>query len=179
MGMARRHRLGPWHAGAVARRTTWARSQQTVSIATGTAFDNVDLLANFRADGGTTDGCTVARIHFRMNTTSAMTPGDAFGFGIFRGQNTDVGTSVVGAPNPTSDPYEDWLYWTVFGAQVSAGSGPGYFPGGAGAPYEIDVRAKRKIPQLQQTLIASWGLVTVTTSPLVVQFSASVLLMLP
>jgi len=178
--MARRHRSTPWHAGAVARRTTWARSFGTVSLAAAGTYINDDLLANFRTDGGTTDGCTVTRIHMRLAVQSAVAATDTFFFGIFRGQNTDIGTSVAGAPNANTDPYEDWLYWSQFLANdATGGAGNGYFPGGPGAPYEIDVRAQRKIPQLQQTLVASFGQSAAGAYPLLLAYSASVLLKLP
>jgi hypothetical protein len=169
------------HAGVIARRTAWARANGVVTLANGTSWINTDLLANFRVDGGTTDGCTVGRIHVRLHTTTAIAAGDAFYWGIFRGQNSDVGTSVVGSPSASADPYEDWMYWTEFtaGPGAGAGAGPGYFPGGTGASYEVDIRAKRKIPQLQQTLIMSTGLAGVATYPFTVAYAISTILILP
>jgi hypothetical protein len=152
-----------------------------MSNASAATWDTIDLLAAFKAAGGVQQGVTVARIHLRIACITAVNPNDEFGIGIMRGQNTDVGASVVGAPNPVADPYEDWLFWSVFFASTpaaGAGAGPQYFAGGANN-VTFDIRAKRKLPELQESL----NLVTVqpqaVTYPVQFGYSSSVLLMLP
>jgi hypothetical protein len=146
----------------------------TSSLGNAAAYENFDLLANFKTDGGVTQGVTVARIHCRMTRTSALTSGDVYDWGIFRGQNADVGLSVVGAPNASADPYEDWMFWESIGTGHELAEQPG---GGNTRVY--DIRAKRKLLQLQEVLVLSHGTANVTTFPLTVFFSGSVLLMLP
>jgi hypothetical protein len=138
----------------------------------------VDLLANFKADGGTQQGVTVARIHLRLAIVNAPAAGDQLALGIIRGQNTDVGVTVLGAPTPSADPYEDWMYWSIFTGCNQPGAGTTIFPGG-GNVYEADIKAKRRLPDLQQSL----NLVTNTpvsgAFPQQVVYNASILLMLP
>jgi hypothetical protein len=173
------HRLArSAHRTAVRRRTTWARSIGTLSNAAAGTYDTVDLLGQFKTAGGTTFGCTVARIHLRLSQVSVPTIGDELGIGIIKGQDTDVGVTIAGAPQPVTHPYEDWLWWSVFFACDQPGAGSHMFPGGSGC-YEVDVRAKRKLEDLDECL----NLVSVNpvagTFPAQFDYSASVLLMLP
>ena len=176
--MARRRRSTPVTHVLERRRTTWARHSDTVSLASNTTYVNDDILASFKADGGSTQGVTIARIRMRLAVTTITGAGDSFYLGILRGQNTDVGTTVAGAPNPQADPYEDWLYWSQFVAGNQGGASDPYFPGG-GNTYEIDIKAMRKIPELQQVLLLSVGTSSSATYPLQIVVSTSTLLMLP
>jgi hypothetical protein len=172
MRHVRRHPTG---IGANRRRTTWARSTGTLSNASAATWDTIDLLAGFRTSGGTTAGCTIARIHLRLAMVTGVAADDQLALGVLRGQNTDVGVTVAGAPTPSADPYEDWMYWSVF----TASSAPiCMFPGG-GNVYEVDIRSKRKIPELQQTLTIVANTPAAGAFPQQCVFSASILLMLP
>ena len=161
------------------RRTTWARSTGLMTTASAATYQTVDLLAAFKAAGGTTFGCTVARIHLRLAVVSAVVVADQFSIGIIKGQDTDVGVTVAGAPQPITHPYEDWLYWSSFFANVGSGSGAGFFPGGTGASYEVDIKAKRKLQDLDENLNIVLSAQVAGTFPVQVDYSASVLLMLP
>jgi len=160
------------------RRTTWARSFGTMSNASAATWDTVDLLANFKADGGNQQGVTVARIHLRLAEVTVPAAGDQFSVGIIRGQNTDVGVTVAGAPSPVLDPYEDWMYWSLFTACNQPGAGSHMFPGGGGC-YEVDIKAKRRFEELQQSLNLVTSAPVSGAFPQQIVYSASVLLMLP
>jgi hypothetical protein len=167
--------MTPWNAQAVARRTTWARYQFTVGLAAAATYTAVDLLSNFKVDGGVTQGCTVARIHHRQTVTTAVTASTGqLAWGIMRGQNSDVGVSVVGSPQPIADPYEDWLFWEVDNADFESNLEPG-----AANVMVRDIRAKRKLAELQQALLWVVGPTAGLTYPATIAVSGSVLLMLP
>jgi hypothetical protein len=160
------------------RRTTWARDNLTPTpIATGNHWETSDLLATFKSSGGNQQGVTIGRIHLRISIWSAVAEGDQIAIGVIRGQDTDVGTSVVGAPNPIANPYEDWLFWGVYTASDAGGSGV-YSPHGLTNVLEFDIRAKRKLMNLDEQLQLVVMAAVVATS---VSYSASVstLLLLP
>jgi len=156
------------------RRTTWARgSGGAVFAAPG--YQTFNLLNDYVAAGGPSAGVTVARTHLYLSFASAPAPGDVFGVGIIRGQNTDVGLNVVGAPRPITDEFEDWAYWEVpIASLIEVGSLTGaYYPWNI---FRLDLKAMRKIPELQM----SFNLVLQsTTGTDIVNWSASTLLMLP
>ena len=173
MSVHRRHNFSRG-SGANRRRTTWARQIGTLSNASAATWATADLLAAFKTGGGTTFGCTVARIHLRLSVITAVVASDNFTVGVIKGQDTDVGTTIAGAPQPLTHPYEDWLYWSAF----AAGTGATIFPGG-GNTYEIDIRAKRKLEELNENLNIVGVTSNAGTFPQQVDYSASVLLMLP
>jgi len=110
---------------AARRRTTWATFDDSVSVAT----------------GGT---------HYRMTQTSAGTAADRFYLGIVRGQNEDVGADIAGAPRPLNDFYEDWAFWSCYTSATLSGAGPtwGVY---ANNVLDLDLRSRRKLPELQMT----------------------------
>jgi len=156
------------------RRTTWARSVGTLSNASAATSITSDLLAQFKTGGGTVFGCTVARIHLRLNALTAVAASDNFAVGVIKGQDTDVGATIAGAPTPITHPYEDWLWWSSFYADTNGH----FFPGG-GNVYEVDIKAKRKLSELNENLNIVAVSTNATAFPQQVDYSASVLLMLP
>ena len=174
MARGSRHRLTPWNASAVRRKTQWARFNFTLSHAAAATYIGTDLLTNFKTDGGVTQGCTVARIHVRITVTSQTTAAGNVAWGIMKGQNTDVGASVVGSPQPIADPYEDWLWWEVDYADALASLEPG-----SANVLVRDIRSKRKIDRVQETLLLVTGPNAGITFPSTWAVSGSALLMLP
>ena len=164
--------------GAGRRRTTWARSIGVISNAAAATYSTVDLLAEFKAAGGVQQGVTVGRIHLRWSNTSACAASDEMALGVIRGQNTDVGVSVAGAPEPVADPYEDWLFWSVYYGCGNGGGGSFFYPHGSNAN-EVDIRAKRKLEDLQMSLNLVVRNPISAAFPAVLDYSASVLLLLP
>jgi len=161
--------------GAPRRRTTWARNSGTATFAAA-GYHTFDLLSAYTALGGPVAGITVARTRLLVSVATNPAAGDSLGIGVLRGQNTDVGLSIAGAPNVITDTFEDWAFWSVYFGGAAAQTGVSYFEHGTGAMIEIDVRAKRKMPELQQ----SWNLVIQSTNGTdIVNWSSSTLLMLP
>src|ERR1700726_178824 len=171
-------RAHPMRRGTARRRTTWARSLGTITNAAVGGYGTVDLLAEFKAAGGVQQGVTVGRILLRWAHTTLVATGDEFAIGVIRGQNTDVGTSIAGAPEPVADPYEDWLYWSVHYACSMAGAGAQFYGGGSNVGY-VDIRAKRKLEDLQMSLNLVTRNAVSGTFPATILYSSSVLLLLP
>jgi hypothetical protein len=161
--------------GTNRRRTTWARQVGTLSNASAATYVTSDLLAAFKTAGGTTFGCTVARIHLRLSYETTVAAGDNFALGVIKGQDTDVGATIAGAPQPLTHPYEDWLYWSNF---VASSPGNFYFPGGANT-IDIDIKAKRRLEDLDEFLNIVAVSPVAASFPAQIVFSASTLLMLP
>jgi len=160
------------------RRTTWATVTQTVSLAAANDYFTFDLLANFKADGGVQQAVTVVRTHLTDSVTSAVNPGDNFVYGLIRGQNTDVGANVVGAPVPDLDPYEDWLLWRWYWASNTIAGGI-YSHTGSTNVLPVDLKAMRKLEELQMSYNLTIKQLAATTFPVVHQVTGRVLLMLP
>jgi hypothetical protein len=161
------------------RRTTWATFDDAVSVATGgTHYQTNNMLTNYAGAGGTLAGITILRTHFRMTMTTAATAADRFYLGIVRGQNEDVGADIAGAPRPLNDFYEDWAFWSCYTSATLSGAGPGWSTN-ANNVVQLDLKARRKIPELQMT----WNYViqpaVATVTPALFRVSGRVLIGLP
>ena len=157
--------------------TTWARTTQVISLAANGNYVAVDLLANFKADGGVQQGCTITRTHINMCTTNATASGDAFSWGLLVAQNTDLGASLVGAPVPDADPYEDWSWWRFETACANTGGASAYWP--YGNVVNWDVKSQRKLDQIQQVYALIIKRQTVAAATLNLTVTVSTLLKLP
>lgn len=172
---ARRRRM---RSGS-SRRTTWATFDDAVSVATGgTHWQTNNMLTNYTGAGGPVAGITVLRTHIRITQTSAATAADRLYFGIVRGQNEDVGADTAGAVRPLNDFYADWAFWAAYTTQASTGAGPTWGEKASNV-LQLDLRARRKLPELQM----SWNYVLqqalATTSPATYRVSGRVLIALP
>jgi hypothetical protein len=160
------HRIRSRSAGTARRRTTWATHQSTEAFAAANDLHTINLLDQYLTAGGSIAGITVARtvVHLAYTTATGPASGDRLTVGLIRGQNTDVGTNVVGAPSPSANLFEDWAWLEQYDASTSAG-GPLYGKWGSNV-ISLDIRSKRKLPELQMTwnlalkssVIASWQL---------------------
>jgi len=155
--------------------TTWATVTQTLSITAANQYQTFDLLANFKADGGTQQGVTITRTHLRTTLQSATNATTDFTYGLIRGQNTDVGTNIAGAPVPDADPYEDWLLWRWLFTDQNGN----FNASGSSNTDEIDIKAMRKLPELQMTYNYVLKVLAAPAYPMVFQVTGRVLLTLP
>jgi len=177
MARLSRHRTGPISASALRRKTTWATFSGSTTLDADGTYETVDLLLNFKTDGGTTQGITVARTHLRLAVTTAVAATDIFYLGLIRGQNSDVGVDVVGAPDPQSDPYEDWMWWEERVASTMTGAGASFF--GPSNNQGYDVKSKRKVEQLQMNYNLVLKRAVTAADDLIIAYSGRILLMLP
>jgi len=162
-------RRGARSLGRNARRTTWATHQSTEVFAAANDLHTVDLLDSYKTATGTIAGITVGRTIIHMAITAGtQTAGDRLNIGLIRGQDSDLGTNVAGAPSPSAKFFADWAWLEQYDNSVSSG-GPLYGKWGSNV-ISIDVRAKRKLPDLQMSwnlalhssVIATWQLFTRT-----------------
>jgi hypothetical protein len=148
---------------------------QNVALAAVADWATIDLLADFKADGGVQQAVTVARTHLILTVHNSTTndPGDQFAWGLIRGQNSDVGASIPGAPRPSLDSYEDWLLWETLTADT-AGK---YYPGN-GNTWRYDLKAMRRLEELQMSYNAVFESISAAAT-FDIQITGRILLMLP
>jgi hypothetical protein len=151
-------------SGTARRRTTWATHQSTEAFAAANDLHTINLLDQYLTAGGSIAGITIARtvLHLAYTTATGPNSGDRLTIGLIRGQNTDIGTNIVGAPSPSANLFEDWAWLEQYDASTSAG-GPLYGKWGSNV-ISIDAKVGRKLPELQMTwnlalkssVIATW-----------------------
>ena len=161
------------------RRTTWATIEDTYTLAAANDYATADLLQNFKSDGGVQQAVTVVRTHLLVAVTSPVAVGDNFALGLIRGQNTDVGSNIAGAPVPDLDPYDDWLLWQWRWAGAQAGGAPNYSHLGATNVLYFDLKAQRKLEELQMCYNLVIKCLASATLPMTFQVTGRVLLLLP
>lgn len=179
--MATRRFSGRRRGSSPRRRTVWARTSFASVLTTGAPFNAVavDLLADFQARYGADPlGCTLLRTRGIIATQSNSANGVAFTVGVRVGQDRDASLTDTEQNPMTNGQYLDWLLYEPF----VAGSGAGVtlpWNGSDIVARVIDVKAKRKLEELDQTLILNAGssAALVTTASLVVNLS--MLLALP
>jgi len=156
----------------------WCRTNGVLSFAAASSVSSVDLLLNFRnVSGAFTIGTTVMRTHLNLEVFSSVTLADTFSYGVMRGPKTLAGAGIAGCPNPNTDLEEDWAWWDSRVATKTANF-PGYWSQGDNSTV-IDIRAKRKIDELNTTWLFIANPAVSTVVPFQVQVTASVLLALP
>ena len=157
------------------RTTTWARSVNVFALGANGNYATLDLLAPFKTSGGIQQGATVTRIHLGIAVTSAVAASDSFAWGILRGQDSDIGANVAGAPVPSTHPYEDWMMWRT--EVACAGVNTSYWRDAN--QVEWDLRSQRRLPELQMALNMVVIRNSVTAANLAITAVASILLKLP
>jgi len=161
--------------GSVRRRTSWARFDGSIVVAAVNQQTTVDLLQPWKTAGGAQQGVTVARTRLRVIPVSGVpVANNSIHIGLLKGQFGDVGTNIVGAPNPSVDLNEDYRLWDKLVADDLGQLWPG---GGAQAIY--DIKSMTRLPQLEETYNLSVSSVSWPAFPLTVRVVASILLKLP
>jgi len=126
------------------RKLIWADSSGFVTPVGNNPGTNFDILANFRGNSGVTQGCTIIRTHLTLNTRiAAAAYTDAVDVAL--AVDTLQATSVT---LNTTHAYADWMIFK----RLYAGAGGIVEGGTTQAFYEIDLKAKRKLDEVGQTL---------------------------
>jgi hypothetical protein len=146
----------------------------TISVAAANGYQTIDLLSNFKADGGTQQGVTITRTHLRVVPTTTLAAGNNFHIGLIRGQASDVGTNIAGAPTPAAQPYEDWLLWDYLFVDSS-----GELNEYGGGQQHYDLRAMRRLMELQMNYNLVIDVPAASVFPAVFMITGRVLLKLP
>jgi hypothetical protein len=99
---------------------------------------------------------------------------NSFHFGLIRGQMSDVGTNIAGAPTPAASPYEDWLLWDLLVYDQT--SSLDQF---SGTQLHYDLRSMRKLSELQMNYNAVIDVPAAAAFPFVARLCGRILLKLP
>lgn len=176
--MARGRRFRP----TARRKLIWARNGD-ISAPTA-AGDAIDLLADFRADGGSSLGATITRTHltfqiFWNNYAPVGTANQLF-VGLIVDQLQADQSEV---PRPAVELHADWMYWKAHPA-VPEYSALTSAVGGATttslvSTVVIDSKSQRKCEELGQTLWLVLDPTYTGTATATISWSSSVLLKLP
>lgn len=158
-------------ASAQRRKLVWATTSGSLSTVPTGAGTLIDLLSGYRAAGGTTQGITIIRTHAQFATAaplSGLTSADGVGLGLIIGNGTESASTLN-----NQDFFLDWmLRRELFSA--SATSLPNNT---AAAAWDIDLRAKRKVEELNQTYWMSVNAIATATPSF--SYFVKVLLALP
>jgi hypothetical protein len=125
------------------RKLVWATKFMDSPVTAAAGINTYDLLGDFRALGGSVLGCTVMRVHIQL-VPSASTLVGSWMAGIAVGRLSDIAANKI---DPTVDVEIDWMLLRKFYSGSSAGVVD------AQTVYEIDLRSKRKIQELDQALL--------------------------
>jgi len=176
--MSRRNLRSPRSSRPPRRKLVWADSQGDTTVAVGN-FLSVDALGEFSGmPGASTVGATVVRIHSRLWVTSSVTNGDGISWSFIVDQVDEVEdgpgipTSTAHVLSPTFSPNADWMIYTKWNAH------PAYSFQGAVNNLELDIRSKRKIPELGDTLLMVVENIDATDT-ITIAYHTRSLLMLP
>jgi len=145
------------------RKLVWANTDQTLAVAANGDVTNIDLLADYKTRAGaSTAGITIIRTHFRFWVNSAVTAGDQFIWGLKIDDIDQVVASSAAATviSPANNPYLDWMLLMHEQAR------PTYGQRSSQNSNEYDLRAKRRMEQVQEAYLLSVEPVAVTTVPL-------------
>jgi hypothetical protein len=157
------------------RKLVWAETGQAGTIGqigSTPGVSNVDLLAGYRAAGGSTQGITIMRTHISYSVFlhSAAIASDGVALGLV----IDDNSQTVATLN-SSEVYKDWMYLNNFypaSGQAGGVSGTGWTYG-----FHIDLKAKRKCQELNQSLYLSQNALSANVTD--VAYRVRVLLALP
>lgn len=139
--------------GGSRRKLVWAQADTTATfIASGSKW-NLDLLANYKAQlGAAMAGATVMRTLLDIWITSTVAGGDALHAGLL----VDDLTQVTAAPSTSmmvTDPFNNpYAKWMMNEKLCAAGS---YNPWANNNMRHWDIRSKRKLDEVGETLIFS------------------------
>lgn len=171
MAKSRRPRRG----GSLPRRKlVWARTSTETTFASAAPFTpfQADLLAGFVARYGADPvGCTVARIrgYLQVLSTVTLTPV------VVAARIGTEGEVAATDFNPmTAGEYNDWMMYEPMLAGLAARE-----PFGDLGARIIDVKAMRKLEELDETLFLYAGTDLAAAGTVTLTFNLSVLLMLP
>jgi len=138
--MARRTMGRRGFATGQRRKLTWASARGEFADLD-TVAEVIDLLADYKAAGGSTQGITIMRTHIQLSVQSAAaTVGHGAFVGLIVGTINDTAAQLNGA-----EPFLDWmLYRSCYAFGGSEGTSSSEHV------YDIDLRAKRKMQEVNQ-----------------------------
>lgn len=140
------------------RRVIWAEYDAVVNMTANNQWFTADLLQTFKAaTGADVAKGTVIRTHGYV-VPQAVATGDRYWVALAKYNLDDItGATTTSAfvPNPHDNPYIDWAFMTRISIDAFGWSHPSgvNFPGG-GSGFDLDLKSRRKLENVQET----WGL---------------------
>ncbi len=130
------------------RKLVWATSNVTVAALNAGGVADLDLGAPLEVAGSSLLGVTImrTRLHYHVRDFAAVA--DQIETGMIIGRSSDIGVNVAGQVSAAT-PENDWMLLTVLDPVTSAAAVD------AGARFDFDLRAKRKMQELNQKLVLS------------------------
>jgi len=150
--MARRRRM---NQPVPRRKRVWADTQSTDLGFAEDALRSDDLLADYRAETGSTQGVTVARTIVTMlwYINEAHTPDDFITVGLIKGTK-----ATADVADPITEPYADWAFLRT----MYSGETNGLVTADACEVLTIDTSAMRKVEEVGET----WWLIYRGSAPI-------------
>jgi len=152
----------------------WADTQTTDSGFAEDSLRSDDLLADYRAETGSTQGITVARtiVSFMWYINESHTPDDFITVGLIKGTK-----ATADVADPITEPYADWAFLQT----AYAGATNGIVTADACEFFTIDTSSMRKIDEVGETwwLIYRGSAPITSTATYTVRARTRTLLLLP
>jgi len=145
--------------GSPRRRLIWAEFDALANMTANNQWITLDLLQTFKAaTGSDVAKATIMRTHGYVMPTAVATA-DRYWVGLAKYNSDDITSAVTTnafVPNPHDNPYIDWAFMSrisvdAFGWSHPSSVGVGF---GGGSGFDIDLRSRRKLENVQET----WGL---------------------
>ncbi len=160
------------------RKLVWARTFTTLTVTANNSVTNIDLLQAYKAVvGASSAGITIMRTRLDVYPTSTITNNDGFFIGLKVDDLDQVVASSASALaiSPNGNPDSDWMFNSWFNAL------PTYNWQAANNGIHIDLRAKRRMEEVQQAYLLSIQPVGVAAGglPLTLTVHSNVLIALP
>jgi len=155
------------------RKRVWADEAGSLTGAAKATLFAFDLLATYRAAGGSTQGVTVVRtvVDLACSVDQASALGDIVTWGLVKGTQT-----VADAPDPFSEPFADWAYiHTSFPGEANSD----LTAGSPRVPSTFDVHSMRKIDEVGDTWLLCYLASMTTPTTFTTKFRVRTLLLLP
>ena len=134
------------------RKLVWATRSVAPTVTTNAEVTNIDLLADYKAvAGASTAGITIMRTHLAVWPTATITRGDSFVLGLKVDDIDQVVASSASAlaVSPVGNPETDWMFIQEYIAN------PTYAFEQAANNIRIDLRAKRRMEEVQEAYLLS------------------------
>lgn len=160
------------------RKLVWARNFSSLTVTANNQVTNVDMLSGYKAlVGASTAGITVMRTRLKLYVTSTVTNNDGFFVGIKVDDLDQIVASSASAlaVSPNGNPMSEWAYNNWFAAL------PAYGEGSQNQVIQIDLKAKRRMEEVQEAWLLSIQPVGVAAGglPLAITYHSNTLLALP
>jgi len=130
------------------RQLVWGTVDGILSSSLVNGFQVLDMLPDIDLTSSAL-GSTVMRTHLTITPTTAPAVADFYKIGLMIGRNNEIGTNLAGV-SLVDSPDLDWMFRRIYTFN-------GGIEMGGGNIISIDLRAKRKLSELNQRYVLAIG----------------------